>query len=58
MVDKLRSRKFWAAIAGVISVLLIGLVPALEPLEDNIIEIITILGIYIVSQAQVDKFRQ
>ncbi len=44
----LKSRKFWAMIAGIIATILIELVPQLAGLQDSLIEILTMLGLYII----------
>ena len=53
-VQFLSSRKFWAAVAAVLVTLLVELVPALSQLEESLTEIITIIGIYILSTGLAD----
>lgn len=50
----LSSRKFWAAMAGVLAAVLIELVPALSELEGSLGEILTVIGMYIIGTGLAD----
>jgi uncharacterized protein involved in cysteine biosynthesis len=48
------SKKFWAAIAGLIVALLITLIPALEGMEEQLNQIIAVIVAYILGQGLAD----
>lgn len=48
------SKKALAMIIGLIASFLIVLIPALEPMEDNLIAILGLIAAYILGQAGVD----
>ena len=53
--ELLRSKKFWMAIFGaVIWPVLIAFVPALEPLQEHITEVIGVIIAYIIGQGFAD----
>jgi len=48
------SRKFWLAVAGVLIPVLVEFVPFLQPLEDNLTEILIVIGMGIAGYAAED----
>jgi hypothetical protein len=56
--DLLGSKKFWAALTAVIVTGAVSLIPALEPMEANLTEIIGVLAAYIVGQGIADAGKE
>ena len=50
----LNSKKFWAAIGGLIVTVLVVLVPSLEPLESYLTEIVGVIIAYVLGQGLAD----
>lgn len=48
------SKKFWAMAIGLIVTVLISVIPALEPMQDNLAEIIGVIVAYILGQGLAD----
>lgn len=48
------SRKFWLAVAGVLIPVMVEFIPILQPLEDNLTEMLVVIGLGIAGYAAED----